>query len=78
MSALERAGRIKTAYAEKIMSKANVVGVGVGFTQRGGRVTQEIGLIVLVTRKLPRDPTTAHRMPWIHWTRTGPCASRAA
>jgi hypothetical protein len=51
-SATRRAQAVKQAYASQLMAKANVVGVGVGFCQRGGERTSEIGLVVMVNRKL--------------------------
>lgn len=59
--ATQRALAVKQAYARELMAKANVVGVGVGFCRRGGEQTGEIGLVVMVDRKLeasqldPRD-----------------------
>jgi hypothetical protein len=50
--ATQRAQAVKQAYASLLMSKANVVGVGVGFCQRAGERTGEIGLVVMVDRKL--------------------------
>jgi hypothetical protein len=52
-AATERALAIKRLYASQLMSKANVVGVGVGFTKRGGAPTDQVGLVVMVERKLP-------------------------
>jgi hypothetical protein len=69
--ATQRAQAVKLAYASQLMSKANVVGVGVGFCQRAGERTGEIGLVVMVNRKLatsqldPRDviPTEIEGVP---------------
>ena len=48
-----RAQAVKQAYTSQLMSKANVVGVGVGFCKRGGERTGEVGLVVMVNKKLP-------------------------
>lgn len=48
-----RATEVQSKYANDLMSKANVVGVGVGLVQRGGQLTSDVGLVVLVDRKLP-------------------------
>ncbi|MEX0788323.1 MAG: hypothetical protein WD906_01875 [Anaerolineales bacterium] len=48
--ALSRARQI---HQEKILSKPNVVGVGVGLKSRSGRATGELALIALVRRKVP-------------------------
>lgn len=69
--ATQRAQAVKQAYASMLMSKANVVGVGVGFCQRYGERTGEIGLVVMVYRKLeaseldPQDviPTEIEGVP---------------
>ncbi len=50
---LARARAVKKAYEERLLGYPNVVGVGVGRTVRGGRLTDEIGLIVLVQAKRP-------------------------
>ena len=34
---------------------ANVVGVGVGFQQIGGKQTKDIALVVMVSKKLPLE-----------------------
>jgi len=47
--------QVRRRYQEELMSKANVVGVGIGFRQRGGERTGEPALVVLVRRKLPPD-----------------------
>ncbi len=51
--AILRAIEVKARYEASLMKKANVVGVGVGFRQRGGELTYEVALVVSVTRKLP-------------------------
>jgi hypothetical protein len=51
---IEQARAIKNAYQAELMSKANVVGVGVGYRTIGGMRTDEIALVVLVTKKVPR------------------------
>ena len=51
----ERVKKIKEAHQDMLMGKANVVGVGIGFAQRGQQTTQEIALVVMVSQKLPRE-----------------------
>lgn len=53
-SAAQRASAVKQAYQDELLSKANVVGVGVGFRTVGGQRTDDIALVVMVTQKLPR------------------------
>ncbi len=50
----EQAQEVKQRYEMTLLAKANVVGVGVGFRQRGGESTGHIAIIVLVTHKVPR------------------------
>lgn len=49
----QRAQAVKRAYASQLMAKANVVGVGVGYCQRQGQRTDQVGLVVMVNKKLP-------------------------
>jgi len=37
------------------MRKPNVVGVGIGFRQRSGELTDELAIIVSVTHKVPME-----------------------
>jgi len=48
-----RALRVKQTHEEEILSKANVLGVGVGLRERGGLRGEQVALVVLVRRKLP-------------------------
>ena len=59
-SPTERASAIKRAYQDELMSKANVVGVGVGYRTVGGQRTDDIALVVMVTRKVPRMQLEPH------------------
>lgn len=52
---LSRARSVLDTYREQLLSKANVVGVGVGLQQTKGCYTGDVALIVLVTHKLPSD-----------------------
>lgn len=53
--AIQQAMAVKARHEARLMQKANVVGVGVGFRERDGKLTDEIALVVNVTRKLPRS-----------------------
>jgi len=53
-SAYKRAEDVKQRYQAEILAKANVVGVGVGFRSRAGALTEEVAIVVMVTRKKPR------------------------
>ena len=52
-SAYERVAAVKEAFKEDLLAKPNVIGVGVGLREREGELTDEIVLVVLVTKKLP-------------------------
>lgn len=53
MSDFEQARQMKVANATLILSKPNVVGLGVGFRVAGKQVTDELGVVVLVRDKIP-------------------------
>jgi len=55
MQTYDQIKRVKDQYIEILMSKAHVVGVGIGFAERGGIRTEEMSLIVMVDRKLPAE-----------------------
>lgn len=50
---IQKVREVKKAYETELLSKANVVGVGVGLARRGTTLTKETALIVLVRRKVP-------------------------
>ena len=58
-SAYDRVSSVKEAFKEDLLAKPNVIGVGVGLREREGELTDEIVLVVLVTKKLPRKEIKA-------------------
>lgn len=52
-TSMDRVQEVKQLHEADLMSKANVVGVGVGYRQKEGKPTDQLGLIVLVERKQP-------------------------
>lgn len=48
-----QATAVQARYEEMLLRLPNVVGVGVGLVYRRGSPTGEIGLVVMVERKLP-------------------------
>lgn len=50
---MDRVQRVKDAHEAELMSKANVVGVGVGYREKGGKKTDDLSLVVMVERKVP-------------------------
>lgn len=62
--ALARARAVHAAHGEALLRLANVVGVGVGRRQRRGVETDEVALVVLVSRKVPAAELAPHdRIP---------------
>lgn len=51
--ATAHAQAVAATHRAALMGKPNVVGVGVGLCRRGGEITQEVGIVILVSRKLP-------------------------
>lgn len=49
--AFERAERVMAEHGSSLMSRPNVVGVGVGFATRAGFPTDQIALVVMVESK---------------------------
>lgn len=45
---------VKEAHEAELMAKANVVGVGIGFRQQRQTRSDEVVLVVMVEKKLPR------------------------
>lgn len=50
---LQRALQVKRRHERALLSRPNVVAVGVGFMSRGGETTEQVGIVVSVSRKLP-------------------------
>jgi len=46
---------IQVRYAEKLMEKPNVVGVGIGMAKVGDEYTDEPALVVMVEKKVPPE-----------------------
>ncbi len=49
----QRLSEIQARYSDMLMAKANVIGVGLGYAQVNGELTDEPALVVLVQVKLP-------------------------
>ena len=49
----EHVKAVKRAHENELLSKANVVGVGIGFRQISGTTTSDLALVVMVSSKLP-------------------------
>lgn len=46
---------VKKAHEKDLMRKENVVGVGIGLRQQGGERTNDMVLVVMVRKKVPRS-----------------------
>ncbi len=59
--------QIKARHEAEIMAKKNVVGLGIGFRERDGAATDELSLVVFVSKKLPIHALSAqdHIPPYI-------------
>ena len=61
---IARVRAVKAAYEKMLLSKPNVVGVGVGLRRRGGQLTDQVCIVVSVRVKVPRDQLDpADRIP---------------
>ena len=52
---IERIRTVKEANEAALLAKANVVGVGIGFRQEQQTRTDELVLVVMVEKKMPRS-----------------------
>jgi len=46
---------VKHAHQAELLTKANVVGVGVGFRCQKGVRTDQVTLVIMVSRKMPKS-----------------------
>ncbi len=58
-TAVARARVVKDAYQEALLTLPNVVGVGIGMQQKGGRPTGEVALVVMVSHKVDANSLDA-------------------
>ena len=54
-AATHRILAVKQVYENELLSKPNVVGVAIGYSQTGGRTTDKLALVVMVTNKVPQN-----------------------
>lgn len=59
---LEELCKIKEDYADNWMKYDDVYGVGVGYKTKGGKKTDEIGIIVYTTQKKPKNRIAAEQI----------------
>jgi hypothetical protein len=53
-ASIDRAEAVRRAHEAELLARANVVGVGIGLRRANGAHTDQVAVIVLVTRKVPR------------------------
>lgn len=58
--AIAHAQAVKARHERELMSKRNVVGVGIGLRQRGGQPTGQVCIIVSVSKKMPASKLAPH------------------
>lgn len=58
MATKEEVSRARSRVQVELLRRKNVVGVGVGFKEKGGQKTDEICLVVLVEKKVPKQELT--------------------
>lgn len=51
--------RVKEKYETLLLSKKNVIGVGIGFREKDGQMTDQMALIVSVSKKLSTSEVSA-------------------
>lgn len=51
--------RVKEKYETLLLSKKNVIGVGIGFREKDGQMTDQMALIVSVSKKLSMSEVSA-------------------
>ena len=44
---------VKAKYERRLLKKRNVVGVGIGYREIGGKLTEQVALTVMVEKKQP-------------------------
>ena len=62
MPTVESATRAKQQFHDDLLAKPNVVGIGVGLRQRGGKLLDEICVMALVRRKRAADSLAAEAL----------------
>lgn len=52
---LSKIQAVKARYERRLLRKRNVVGVGIGYREVEGQLTEQMVLTVMVEKKVPRD-----------------------
>ena len=59
---LENVKKVKRAHESMLLAKPNVIGVGIGFRIQGGQHTEYIGIVVMVSQKMPASQLKASEL----------------
>ena len=59
MTEQEKLSQVQAKYIDMLMSKPNVVGVALGYVRENGTLTNEKGIVVMVSKKVPESELTA-------------------
>jgi len=55
MADIDRIRMIKARHEKELLAMKNVVGVGIGFKETAGGITDRMSIVVMVERKLPAE-----------------------
>lgn len=58
----QKAQAVKRKHEAELLSRPNVSGVGVGYVQRQGKATGEIGIVVMVVQKVAPTQLKPHEL----------------
>jgi hypothetical protein len=58
---MEQVRAIMQTHRDELLNLPNVVGLGIGLCQTGGKWTNTVALIVMVTQKLPLEALSAEQ-----------------
>ena len=53
MEILDKVKAVKRKHEDELLKKRNVVGVGIGYKETNGQMTEELSLVVMVKTKIP-------------------------
>lgn len=51
----DRLSQVQAKYVDMLMTKANVIGVALGYVKENGITLDEKGIVVMVTQKVPEN-----------------------
>lgn len=59
---IEHAREVKQRHEADLLARPGVVGVGIGLRQRGGELTSEVCIVVMVQRKHPPEELNSEEL----------------